>query len=113
MNRIETSFETVKKDIAAFYKIDEHHYISMNGVDVGNDEIEYQWVFCNYAFPCDITLFVAKAPADVQVPSIKEIVASAWVHEAELVDLFGINIENTPKGFVLEQDFETAPLRKK
>jgi NADH:ubiquinone oxidoreductase subunit C len=113
MNRIQTSFENLKKDIAAFYKPESHHFITMNGVDLGNDEIEYQWFFCDYAFPSAITTFITKANADVQVPSIKNIVASAWVHEAELVDLLGIHIEDTKKGFVLEQDFETAPLRKK
>jgi hypothetical protein len=34
------------------------------------------------------------------------------VAEAELVDLMNIKIESTSKGFVLEPDFETGPLRK-
>lgn len=113
MNRIETSFENLKKDIAAFYKPEIHHFITMNGVDLGNSEIEYQWFFCDYAFPSEITMFFTKANADVQVPSIKEIIVSAWLPEAELVDLLDIHIENTQKGFVLEQDSVTAPLRKK
>ncbi len=113
MNRIETSFENLKKDIAAFYKPQAHHFITMNGVDLGNDVIEYQWFFCDYAFPSDITMFVTRANVDVQVPSIKNIIVSAWLPEAELVDLLGVNIEDTQKGFVLELDSETAPLRKK
>lgn len=113
MNRIETSFENLKKDIAAFYKQEAHHFITMNGVDLGNNEIEYQWFFCDYAFPSEITMFTAKANANVQVPSIKNIIVSAWLPEAELVDLLGVNIEDTQKGFVLELDSETAPLRKK
>jgi len=113
MNRIETSFENLKKDIAAFYKPEVHHFITMNGVDLGNDEIEYQWFFCNYAFPSEITMFTAKANADKQVPSIKNSIVSAWLPEAELVDLLGVDIEDTQKGFVLELDSETAPLRKK
>ena len=113
MNRIETSFDNLKKDITAFYKPEAHHFITMNGVDLGNNEIEYQWFFCDYAFPSPITMFVAKANAEVQVPSIKEIIVSAWVPEAELVDLLDVHIEGTQKGFVLEQDSETAPLRKK
>lgn len=113
MNRIETSFETVKQDIGAFYKQDAHHFITMNGVDLGNDEIEYQWFFCDYDYPCAETVFVAKANANVMVPSIAEIVASAWVPEAELADLMGVEIENADKGFMLEVDSEEAPLRKK
>ena len=49
---------------------------------------------------------------DEEVPSIKDIVLSAWVAEAELVDLMNINVENTAKGFVLEPDFESGPLLK-
>ena len=113
MNRIETSFENLKNDIAAFYKPEVHHFITMNGIDLGNDEIEYQWFFCDYAFPSEITMFTAKANADVLVPSIKNIIVSAWLPEAELVDLLGVDIEDTQKGFVLEMDSETAPLRKK
>ena len=113
MNRIETSFENLKKDIAAFYKPQAHHFITMNGVDLGKDVIEYQWFFCDYAFPSDITMFVTQANVDEQVPSIKNIIVSAWLPEAELVDLLGVNIEDTQKGFVLELDSETAPLRKK
>ncbi len=48
-----------------------------------------------------------------EVPSIKDIVLSAWVAEAELVDLMNIQVENTAKGFVLEPDFESGPLLKK
>lgn len=114
MNRIETSFENVKKDIAAFYKPEVHHFITLNGVDLGNNEIEYQWFFCDYAFPAEITVFCTKANADVQVPSIKPVIAAAWASEAELSDLLGVNIEDTQKGFVLELDSsETPPLRKK
>ena len=113
MNRIETSFENLKKDIVSFYKPEAHHFITMNGIDLGKDEIEYQWFFCDYAFPSEITMFTAKANADVEVPSITSIIESAWVSEAELVDLLGIKIENTEKGFVLELDSEQAPLRKK
>jgi NADH:ubiquinone oxidoreductase subunit C len=50
---------------------------------------------------------------DEEIPTIKDIVVSAWVAEAELSDLMNIKIENTSKGFVLEPDFEGAPLRKK
>jgi hypothetical protein len=48
-----------------------------------------------------------------EIPTIRDIVLSAWVAEAELVDLMDIRIEQAEKGFVLEPDFETGPLRKK
>ena len=112
MNKIETTLADLKKDIAAFYKPELHHFMVMNAVEVG-DKIEVQWFFSDYAYPCETTCFFALInPAD-QIPSIKDIVVSAWVAEAELVDLLNIYIENTAKGFVLEPDFESGPLRKK
>lgn len=112
MKKIETTLATLKKDIAGFYKPELHHFMVMNAVEVG-DKIEVQWFFSDYAYPCETTCFFALInPAD-EIPSIKDIVASAWVAEAELVDLMNINIENTAKGFVLEPDFESGPLRKK
>ncbi len=113
MNKIETNFETVKQDVSAFYKPNEHHFITMNGVDLGNNEIEYQWFFCDYAHPCTETVFVTKAPADIEVPSIRDSVEPAWVAEAELADLMGVAIERAEKGFMLEVDSDPAPLRKK
>lgn len=113
MERIETSFESLVKDIAAFYKYDMHHFMAMNGTDLGNGEIEYQWFFCDYEYPCTETIFFTKAAADITVPSIKTVVEPAWVAEAELCDLLDINIEGTEKGFVLELDSEAGPLRKK
>lgn len=112
MKKIEISIETVKQDILKFYNPDLHHFMVMNAVDLG-DKIEVQWFFSDYAFPCEVTTFYTLIQPDVQIPSISSIVASAWVAEAELVDLMNINIENTAKGFVLEPDFEIGPLRKK
>ena len=113
MNKIETNFENLKEDILQFYEKDKHHFISMNGVDLGENQIEYQWFFCDYAYPAAETIFFTVADANTVVPSLKEVVDSAWVAEAELVDLLGIQIDGIEKGFVLEPDFQTAPLRKK
>jgi len=81
-------------------------------VEVG-DKIELQWFFCDYAHPCAITTFYTLIQPEVEIPSIAGIVESAWIAEAELVDLMNIKIENTAKGFVLEPDFASGPLRKK
>ncbi|MFI5187522.1 MAG: NADH-quinone oxidoreductase subunit C [Chitinophagales bacterium] len=112
MKRIETSIENVKNDIRNFYHPGLHHFIVMNAVDLG-DKIEVQWFFSDYLEPYGITVFCTQITPDVEVPSITDIISSAWVAEAELVDLIDIKIENTSKGFVLEPDFETGPLRKK
>ena|ERR1017187_4793416 len=110
MKRIETSIDKVKTDIRNFYKPDLHHFMVINAVDLG-DKIEVQWFFCDYAHG-EITAFCAQIQPDIEIPSIRDIVESSWVSEAELVDLMNIKIENTAKGFVLEPDFESGPLRK-
>lgn len=112
MKKVETSIETLKSDISHFYKPGKHHFIVMNAVDL-EEKIELQWFFSDYDPPYDVTTFYTYIQPDDEVPSIKDIISSAWVAEAELVDLIDMNIENTTKGFVLEADSETAPLRKK
>ncbi|HLG39169.1 MAG TPA: NADH-quinone oxidoreductase subunit C [Chitinophagaceae bacterium] len=112
MKRIETTIETVKKDIGDFYKPEQHHFIVMNAVDLG-EKIEVQWFFCDYLPPCEVMAFCARIDPQEIIPEIKDIIPSAWVAEAELVDLMGIKIGNIEKGFVLEPDFGGAPLRKK
>jgi hypothetical protein len=111
MNKIETTLEQAKQDIAAFYNPELHHFMVMNAVEVGN-EMEVQWFFADYAHPCETTCFFMRVNPDTEIPSIRDIVVSAWVAEAELVDLMNIRIENTAKGFVLEPDSESGPLRK-
>jgi NADH:ubiquinone oxidoreductase subunit C len=112
MKRIETTPETLKTDIGNFYNVENHHFIVSNIVDLG-EKLELQWFFCDYEHPGTVTMFVMQTDPTIQIPSICEIVPSAWVGEAELVDLMGVNIENAKKGFVLEDDFDGAPLRKK
>jgi len=112
MKRIDLPLDRVVDEIGKFYQFDRHHFIVMNAVDLG-DSIELQWFFSDYAAPGEVTMFAAKTDASHIIPSITRVVPSAWVAEAELVDLMGINIENAKKGFVVEEDFEGAPLRKK
>ena len=112
MKKIETTIEKVKADIGHFYQPELYHFIVMNAVDLG-EKIELQWFFSDYSEPFDINAFCAQITPDVEIPSISDIVPSAWVAEAELMDLMDIKIENTSRGFVLEPDFESGPLRKK
>ncbi|MCU0394481.1 MAG: NADH-quinone oxidoreductase subunit C [Chitinophagaceae bacterium] len=111
MNKIATSLDTVQEDIGRFYDPEQHHFMVMNAVDLGQ-QLEIQWFFSHYAPPYDTTTFFALASPDATIPSIRSIVASAWVAEAELVDLMDIRIEGSEKGFVLEPDFDSGPLRK-
>jgi ech hydrogenase subunit D len=112
MKRIETTIEKLRDDIQIYYQHNLHHFMVINAVDLG-EKIEVQWFFSDYAAPFEITAFCLQIHPDIMIPTIKDIVPSAWVAEAELVDLMDIKIENTKKGFVLEPDFEGGPLRKK
>jgi hypothetical protein len=112
MKKIETSIGTLKEDIRNFYNPDKHHFMVMNAVEVGN-QMEIQWFFTAYEKPEEITCFYTLIAPEEEVPSIRDIVLSAWVAEAELVDLMNIVVEATEKGFVLEPDSESGPLLKK
>lgn len=112
MNKVETTIDNLKKDIGEFYRPDKQHFIVMNVVELG-EKLEVQWFFSDYAPPYDITTFYTIIEPQQEIPSLKEIITSAWVAEAELVDLIDVRIAGTEKGFVLEGDSETAPLRKK
>ncbi|MBX7109037.1 MAG: NADH-quinone oxidoreductase subunit C [Chitinophagales bacterium] len=112
MKKIVTTLDTVKTDIRTFYQPELHHFMVMNAVDLGG-QLEVQWFFCDYALPCDITVFYVIIPADSTIPTVRDIVASAWVAESELADLMNIRIEQVQQGFVLEPDSESGPLRKK
>ena len=111
MNKIETSISNLKEDIRNFYDPDKHHFMVMNAVEVG-EKMEIQWFFTEYENPDNITCLYTMIDPQEEVPSIRDIVLSAWVAEAELVDLMNIVIEATEKGFVLEPDSESGPLLK-
>ncbi len=111
MNKIETSISNLKEDIRNFYNPDNHHFMVMNAVEVG-EKMEIQWFFTEYEHPDNITCLYTMIDPQEEVPSIREIILSAWVAEAELVDLMNIVIEATEKGFVLEPDSESGPLLK-
>jgi ech hydrogenase subunit D len=112
MNKIETTIDKVQQDIGNFYKFDQHHFIVMNAIDLG-EKVEVQWFFHDYSDASVETMFyMFCSPADV-IPSVGKFIDSAWVAESELADLLGLNIENAKKGFVLEPDSKQAPLLKK
>jgi NADH:ubiquinone oxidoreductase subunit C len=112
MKRIEVPLELVRSAIGDFYKFDKHHFVVMNGLDLG-DKMEVQWFFANYEAPGEVTCFSSNAAYDAVIPTIADIVKSAWVTESEFYDLFDVRVENAKKGFVLEPDSEVAPLRRK
>lgn len=111
MKRIETSTGSLKTDIGNFYHPERQHFMVINAVDLGG-KIEVQWFFSAYAPPYETTVFTLVVQPEEEIPSVRDIIPSAWVAEAELADLMDIRIENTEKGFVLDPDMASGPLRK-
>jgi len=109
MEKIEIKLENLKEKITSFYDVDMYRFVSVNAIDL-IDSFEIHWVFIdkNYNFKVLYTIL----SYDRVVPSIKDIVPSAFISEMEIADLFGIDIEDTQKGAFLEPDM-VAPLRSK
>jgi hypothetical protein len=49
-----------------------------DAVDLGG-KIELQWFFCDYLQPNEVVAFCAQITADVEIPSIRDFVPSAWL----------------------------------
>jgi NADH:ubiquinone oxidoreductase subunit C len=102
--------EEIFKSLQEFYKPAVHHLVSLHGVDVGG-ALEVQWVFAHYAGG-ELEVFASVFDYADTVPSISSMLPSAWIHEAELKDMFGIDVEGAKFGLLLEKDGVKAPLRK-
>lgn len=112
MKRIDVPLAEVRFAIRDFYKADQHHFIAMNGLELGSDQVEVQWFFSDYACGNNVTMFAAKAALSDTVPTLEDIVASVWPAEREFLDLFGMKVEGRTSGFMLEKDSLESPLRR-
>jgi len=112
MKKIETKLETLEVDIKAFYDASKWHFITVNGVDLG-DGMEIQYFFSQYDSYEEVVCFFLKAQYDDVIPSLVSFIPSAYLGEGEVVDMFGIDIKDIPKGLFLDEDSVQAPLRIK
>lgn len=112
MNKIETTLETLKTNITSFYDASKWHFITVNGVDLG-DGMEIQYFFAPYNSHEEVVCFFLKAGYEDIIPSLVSIIPSAYLGEGEVVDMFGIDIQDIPKGLFLDEDSAQAPLRIK
>ena len=112
MTKIETSLETLVADIGGFYVPEQYHFLTVNGIDVGEGKIELQWIFSQYGVKDDVTLFFTVISYDASVPSVRSLIPSAYLSEMEIVDLFGLKIEGAQKGLYLDHDSMPTPLRR-
>jgi len=110
MNKIETSLKTVINDIKAFYDPKTHHFLTLNGVALTPETIEIQWIFSEYSKKDENTIFFTIINENQTVPSITDMIPSAIISQRELVDMFGIQVEDSEKGLYLDEDSLQKPL---
>jgi len=110
MKKIETKLETLEEDIKAFYDASKWHFITVNGLDLG-DVMEIQYFFTKYNTHEDVVCFFLKAGYEDEIPSLVPIIPPAYLGEGELVDMFGVNVKGISKGLFLDEDSTQSPLR--
>jgi len=113
INFYEVTLDNVKEKIKEFYDREKHHYVTINAVDNGGN-VTIDWIFSDYNKKHVLYVFrIDGVEYDKLIPSIIDIIPSSWIAEWELTDLFGLNIENAPKGLFLKHNPNVyAPLRK-
>lgn len=111
MTKIKTTIETFIDDISKFYDAKSWHFITLNGIEIDENEIELQWIFSKYGVKDEIAAFYAIANFNQKIPSITHLIPSAIMSEREAVDMFGIDIEGAQKGLFLDNDSLKTPLR--
>jgi ech hydrogenase subunit D len=111
MKKIETTLLTLLNDIGAFYLPKQWHFISINGIDLGEEKIELQWIFSKYGVKDEVVIYYAISDYDTPVPSLVSLIPSSIMGEREIVDMFGLSVEGAQRGLYLDEDSMPHPLR--
>lgn len=111
MRKIETTLENMQEDIKKFYDPKEWHFLTLNGVALADEKLEVQWIFSKYNTVNDIIVYYAVVEYTDIIPSIADIIPSAIISQREIVDMFGIEVEDSPKGLYLDEDSAQTPLK--
>lgn len=110
IDRKETTLKTLLKDIESFYDKKKHHFLTLNGVKLDENRTEIQWIFSSYGKVSDDVIFYTDVNQDEIIPSVVSLLPSAIISQREIVDMFGIEVENSQKGLYLDEDSELMPL---
>ncbi len=110
MKKIATSLEGVVGDLTAFYDERVWHFLTLNGLLLDGETTEIQWIFARYGAKDDVVIFHTPVTKHQTIPSITHLIPSAIISQREIVDMFGIAVEDSPKGLYLDEDSLTAPL---
>jgi ech hydrogenase subunit D len=112
MKKIKLSINNIKDEIKEFYNQKLWHFITLNGVALEDNKTQIQWMFSKYEALDEVVIYYVDVEQDVILPSIVDIIPSATISQREIVDMFGIEIEDTTKGLYLDEDSEQHPLSK-
>lgn len=111
MRKIETTLPTLLADIGAFYEAKKWHFLTVNGIDLGDGKIELQWIFSAYGVKDEVVIYSALSDYETPVPSVVSLIPSAFMGEREIVDMFGLKVDGAAKGLYLDEDSTQHPLR--
>ena len=110
INRIQTNLSGVVEDIKRFYDKKVWHFLTLNGVKLDDENTEIQWIFSKYGSCDELVMFYTSVNQNEIIPSLTEMLPSAIISQREIVDMFGIVVENSEKGLYLDVDSEQMPL---
>jgi len=110
IDKQQSTLETIVSDIENFYDEKLHHFLSLNGLCLAPECFEIQWIFSSYGKKEDAKIFYVEVTSSDVIPSITHILPSAIISQREIVDMFGIEVENTTKGLYLDEDSTSMPL---
>lgn len=112
MQKIETTLEALIDDLGTFYDPKVWHFLTVNGIDLGEGSIELQWIFSRYGAKNEVIVYYALSDYDTPVPSVVPVIPSAFLGEREIVDMFGLRVEGAAAGLYLDEDSRPHPLRR-
>lgn len=110
INKRQSTLDSIVSDIEEFYDEKLHHFLSLNGLTLSEESFEIQWIFSEYGKVSDTQVFYVEVTKDDIIPSVTHILPSAIISQREVVDMFGVEVENSPKGLYLDEDSEQMPL---
>lgn len=102
---------SLQDEIGAFYEPHQWHFLSVNGIDLGEGKIELQWIFSKYGVKDEIVIYYAISDYETPVPSLVSMIPSSIMGEREIVDMFGLKVEGAERGLYLDEDSLQHPLR--
>ena len=111
MTKLETTLATLLTDIGTFYEPKKWHFLTVNGIDLGEGKIELQWIFSRYGVKDEIVIYYALSDYETPVPSLVSLIPSAFMGEREIVDMFGLKVDGAERGLYLDEDSLQHPLR--